>query len=283
MTAVSLIGGTAIALLASKIADRIDLRLAESSKSRLDKSGSNRDKMPQRMGAKAVPDPAAKNAVKGAKAAGKGIKAGLMAAGPVGADVTFAEMTIGLMDGFNLGGFNNLSNMKILNDMRDGIQETFVKEYANDIPLVYGPLDKNSPDDFKKKLSAEVNSLIAKDAARPDKYWENDAYVDKKVDEAMTSWCTRENGVVVKHPKSNRVRCSYKQSDCKAPWPMKTGDTYYEYKQGVCQVQPSVMRSYCENMGQGVKYNTGYFNTESNHRISTSAYSLKINAYKSIK
>lgn len=255
MLVVGVVGGGAVALLASKIADRVDARLAETSRARLDNAGKGPHKMPQRLGTKAIPNSAARNAVKGAKTATGAVKSGLMAAGPVGAAVTFAEMTIGLMDGFNLGGFNNLSNMKILNDMRDSIQDAFQKEHPNELPLVYGPLDKNSPEEFRKKLSDEVNSLISKDKNKPANYHENDAYVDKKIDEAMENMCNRENGVAVKHPKTNKVLCSFKQPNCKAPWPLKTGDTYYEYKDGVCQVQPSVMRSYCENMGQGVTYN----------------------------
>ena len=173
------------------------------------------------------------------------------------AEFVFGQIT-GLMDGLNLGGFKNLSSMGALNSLRDSYDRFQRQELGeNQIPLVYGPLDtlstEESDRDYFKRLADEMKK-------EPKKSSETDeAYIDRKGNEVWDQMCTARGGVLFRHPKNGNTYCSFKQTECKAAWPMEVGDTYYEWKDGVCQVRPSMMRKHCDNMGLGVSYdmNTG--------------------------
>jgi hypothetical protein len=173
------------------------------------------------------------------------------------AEFVFGQIT-GLMDGLNLGGFKNLSSMGALNSLRDSYDRFQRQELGeNQIPLVYGPLDtlstEESDRDYFKRLADEMKK-------EPKKSSETDeAYIDRKGNEVWDQMCTARGGVLFNHPKNGNTYCSFKQTECTAPWPMEVGDTYYEWKDGVCQVRPSMMRKHCDNMGLGVSYdmNTG--------------------------
>ena len=223
------------------------------------------DRIPQQLGMKIAGDVGMRAGARAGVRAGTRVTARLAAAaatGPAAPAVLIAEqafsMVSGLMDGLNLGGFKNLSTMGMLNALRDSFDKVQREELGeNTIPLVYGPLDKLSQDqrdrDYYKRLADEMKK-DPKKASETDR-----AYIERKGKQVWGQMCTSRNGVLFKHPKNGNTYCSYKQTDCVAPWPMEVGDTYYEWKNGVCQVRPSMMRKHCEKMGLGVSYdmNTG--------------------------
>lgn len=170
------------------------------------------------------------------------------------AEIAFTLFT-GTMDSLDLGGFSKLSNMDTLNGARDTINDAFkseVESIGGQLPLVYGPLDKLTEAEYDKKMTDEALELIKSDiekgVVKSDADFTDDYYT-KKMDDASISLCKKLGG------DSRGVnKCSFKQNDCVARWPSQIGDTYYEYRDGVCQVRPSIMRQQCEGMGLGVSY-----------------------------
>lgn len=259
--------------LASDIRDQVAERRVKTTettrnqritKNILNKTAEKASRPTERLGMKvitrAAERTAMKTASKAAARAGTQMATKLTAAAATGPGAPFvlaAEMAFatvsGALDGLNAGGFNNLTTMSTLNDMRDTVEDYFVKENGSDIPLVYGPLDKLTDDEYDKLMIKKQDELIAKDP--PPSTGGSDEYYNKKADDAFSSVCTEKGGVIFKHPTKNINMCSFPESKCVPPWPLQAGDTYYEYKGGVCQVRPSVMRDHCEKMGMDVSYN----------------------------
>jgi hypothetical protein len=202
-----------------------------------------------------------KGAAAGAKIAGQAAIAA--SSGPAAPFVEAAELAFnvfsGALDGLNLGGFANLTTMSALNDTRDQLDKYFIdgmKSVGSDAPIIYGPIDKMTQDAYDEAITNALIALIKADSARPDNPLNNDSYLDQKLEEAFSKICLDSKGVITKHPKTGEASCAYTQKDCVAPWPQETGDTYYEMKDGVCQVRQSSMRGVCEGLGSGVTYNT---------------------------
>lgn len=200
---------------------------------------------------------AIKAATKSGERAGASLaaKAGTAAATGPGAPFVFAaEMAFSVftsaLDGMNLGGFNDLSSMSVLNEMRDTVDKEFADSAAKEgitLPLVYGPLDQYTEDEFTDLLTAELIDVIKNDASQPTD--PPDSYYDQAVDTAIANLCTRFEGFM------SNGQCSFKKEQCVSPWPLEAGDTYYEFKNNVCQARPSTMREHCEGMRYGVTYN----------------------------
>ena len=261
-------GGIALDVVNSKIAKAIDKRALNLSKNALNQAiSTGGERAVQRLGMKIATGTGERAAIKAATAGTKAAaqagsqlatKAATAAStGPGAPIVMAAEIAFGMftngMDALNLGGFNNLSTNAMNNDMRDTIDDYFKKELGNKIPLVYGPLDKLTTEEYTKLISETTVDLIKNDKNKPSDL--PDSYVERKVDEATQKLCKDKGGQVFLHPNSKENACSFKKSDCVAPWPQQAGDTYYEFKDNVCQVRPSVMKSHCEGLGEGVTYN----------------------------
>lgn len=176
--------------------------------------------------------------------------------GPAAPFVLAAEIAFNIissaMDGLNLGGFQNLKNSSMLNEMKNTIDEYFDEQVGkNKLPLVYGPLDRLSKDELTEKIVKKVGEIIKNDSNRKT----DQTYINSVVDKAFSGLCTDLGGFNYKHPVTGNNVCSLTQTQCVPPWPQQAGDTYYEFKNGVCQVRPSIMRNTCEKMGLGVTYN----------------------------
>lgn len=261
-------------LVLSKIKDKVAKKITEQS-GKLSKNVVNKaareggERAIQKMGMKIISEGGERAAIKAATAGAKaGAKAGTSLAtkaataastGPGAPFVLAAEMAFGIftnaMDGLNLGGFNNLSTMSMLNEMRDSTNQYFTKELGSKIPLVYGPMDTLSQDVFTELLTKEILELISKDPNKP-KGEIPDSYLNAKNDEAIKKICLNKGGVVYTHPNTKETMCSFTKDKCVAPWPLQSGDTYYEFKDNVCQIRPSIMKEKCQGMGLGVTYNT---------------------------
>jgi hypothetical protein len=242
----------------------------------------------ERVGMKVINHAAERAAVKAAT------KLGTQAAvaaetGPAAPFVEAAElgfnMLTGYMDEFNLGGFDNLTNMKTLNDMRDSINDQVKKAYADngvEWPVIYGPFDTVSD---QTALQAEINAnqatiYAAKLKAIQDgwkngtiprlpatatsddyvTYFDANINIDDTFTDAERQKCTAMNGVYKKHPTSSNMYCTWETAvtgKCLAPWPLKTDDTYYELNKTdkMCEAKPGAMRDKCESLGQGCSYN----------------------------
>jgi hypothetical protein len=252
------------------------------------------DDVAEKAGAKASQLLAIKTSAKAASKAGTKIaeKTAMAAAtGPAMPFVEAAEFAFsaisGYMDSMNLGGFANLTNMRVLNDMRDEVNyqlENSIIEAGKTWPIVVGPLLKADPDDISK-LAAEIymqffvqddiKSIFEKLAkgeieTPPDltdtqsvldfiqKTIVEGDYVGKAFPKMMGEICKKKGGIYMDHPtdKTEKV-CTYNETACEPPWPIKQGDMYYEYskKDNVCHLASSIMRSKCEGLGFGVKYN----------------------------
>lgn len=270
----SFIADQALSAVAEKIEKKIRKRAGQKvARNILNKAAEAPSRFLQRSGAKLAIKASERTATKagikaGQRAAGAGGKMAAQAAvaassGPGALFVEAAELAFnvfsGALDGLNLGGFDKLTTMSVLNDTRDQMDKYFIdgmKEVGNEVPVIYGPIDKMSQDAYDEAIMKAFVDLIAADKSRPDNPLDNDAYVDQKFEEAFSKLCLDSKGAITKNPKSGEMSCAYTQKDCVAPWPQETGDTYYEMKDGVCQVRQSSMRGICEGMGSGVTYNT---------------------------
>lgn len=213
------------AKLAGKVAERTSIKLAE----------------------KAAVKAGTEIAAKATVAASTGPAAPIVA----GAELAFSIVS-SAMDGLNLGGFQNLKTSSMLNEMKNTIDEYFNEQVGADkLPLVYGPLDRLSKDDLTEKVVKKVGEIIKNDPNRKT----DQTYINSVVDKAFSNVCIDLGGFNYTHPVTGNNVCSLTQTQCIPPWPQQSGDTYYEFKNGVCQVRPSIMRNTCEKMGLGVTYN----------------------------
>ena len=204
--------------------------------------------------------------------------------GPAAPFVEAAELAFnmftGAMDGLNLGGFQNATNMAMINSMKSEI-DSDVKEAlsgSGDYPLITGPFDTASPDAFQAALTTAITTIYTQKIADIQAGWNNgtipklpatatkDDYtnyfnvnidMDAVTDAAMSQYCGQLNGTYMKHPTSSNMYCSYTQSQCSAPWPLQNNETYYEWSTAdkACEIKPSAMRTYCDGLGLGVTYN----------------------------
>ena len=269
----SFIADQALSKVAEKIETKIRSRSDKIGRNVLNKAANSSDKFVQRSGTKLVAKAGERTAIKtsvkdGQRLAAAGTKMAAQAAiageaGPAAPFVEAAELAFnmfsGAIDGLNLGGFKDLTTMSALNDTRDEFNKYYsdgMKSEGYDLPIIYGPMDKMEQDAYDEAITTKLISLILADSNRPRNPLENDEYTNQKLDEAFSSLCLAKAGVITKHPKTGELACGFSQKDCKAPWPQETGDTYYEFKNGVCQATQSEMRNLCEGMGMDVTYNT---------------------------
>lgn len=208
--------------------------------------------------------------------------------GPAAPFVEVAEMvfqmTLGVMDELNLGGFKNMTNMSALNSMRDTINESTEKAFEDlglTWPIFVGPIDKIDSNVYVEQLKTIIgvkytNAIKTiqdewKSGARPklppgsaskdfEEYFNKNIDADKFSAEAEAEICTKNGGVMKPHPKTKEMHCTWETATpttCQSPWPVKNGGTYYEFDQKlkVCRVAPSMMREKCEGLGLGCTYN----------------------------
>ncbi len=237
----------------------------------------------QNLGAKIGGKIGAKLASLGKSAGVAGVKAGAAAAramagaalGPAFIAEMAFSMVSGTMDGMNLGGFANFKTMKMLDTMRDSIDEMFKEALGEDYPWVYGPLDDMDGSIFKKKRDERVdayfdkkmNEILEKIPSSVKTVPQLNAYVDAEVakineetvsNEILTDMCTEAKGSMFTKPNGS-LACSYTKDKCVSKWPVSGEEKYYEWNDNSCQVRPVHMRKQCEGMGLGVSYdmNTG--------------------------
>lgn len=245
-----------ISTFISKIDARVSGKVEASlTRSALNSIANGTEKVAQKLGMKTLAKSAERLAVKTAVKSTAKLTASA-AAGPLEVAEMAFQVISGAMDGMNLGGFKNLKSMDMLNEMRDTFDKYFVEGVGlSKIPLVYGPFDKLSSDELKRNFATRMVDSMKSDPKKSNET--EDQYIDRKIDEIFNSYCTELKGTPMKHPKTQNNMCSFKQTECKAPWPLESGDTYYEWKDGVCQVRPSQMKSTCEGLKFGVTYNEG--------------------------
>jgi hypothetical protein len=233
----------------------------------------------QNLGAKIGGKIGAKLISLGKSAGVAGVRAGAIAAkamagaalGPAFiAEMAFA-LVAGTMDGMNLGGFANFKTMKMLDTMRDSLDEMFKDALGEEYPWVYGPLDDMDKDIFKKKrddrvdayFDKKMNEILDKIPSSVKTVPQLNAYVDAEVakmneetmsNEILAEMCAEAKGSTFTKPNGS-FACSYTKDKCVAKWPVSGEEKYYEWNDNSCQVRPVHMRKQCEGMGQGVTYN----------------------------
>lgn len=255
----SFAGQIALDNTVEKITENIQKQMTKSTRVVLNEAGITAERSSQKLSVKLVTNSAERAAITGAKAS---VKSGTRAAASAtklavssamksNPYTIAAEMAVGYVtnvwDAIGAGGFNNLKTMDTLNTMRDTFESEFNSSFGENIPLVYGPLDTITEDEYYKQVSDEMLKLINEDKNRPSD--PPDSYYDTIGQKAVENLCKSKTGFI------SNDKCSYKKEDCVSPWPLQVGDTYYEYKDGVCQARPSLMRQQCESMGFGVSYN----------------------------
>ena len=249
------------------------------------KAGQNAAEKAVTRGLKSSATAAEKSAVAAAKAGQKLAtqQAVALSSGPAAPFVEVAEQAFnivsGAMDGFNLGGFQNISNTSMFRSMKSEIDYEFASAMrGSDFPVMYGPLDELDPDYFQSNLVIRVTNIYLEKIAQIQQEWANgtraklptgsdanayidyfDAHIDMDAcfDKALQKYCTDVGGNYMKHPHSSNMYCSFTQDKCNPSWPLADGATYFDWDSTnkVCAVQPSLMRSYCENVGLDVTYN----------------------------
>jgi len=206
------------------------------------------------------------------------------------AEIAFNMLT-GYMDEFNLGGFQNMTNMTLLNSMRDQIDKTVKDAYTGageEWPVIYGPFSTINSDVLTTSITALATSIcenqltqykaglangtilppseaISDDSDQMNAYYlASGINVDLAFDTATQNKCVSMGGVWKKHPNvgSSNMVCTWESNaagKCLSPWPLQVDDTYYEYdsRTKTCQVKSSSMRTKCENLNLGVTYNFG--------------------------
>jgi len=207
------------------------------------------ERMVERLSVKAVEKTAERAAIKAAAQIGS--KAAVAAkTGPAAPAVMAGELVFGyvsgIMDGLNLGGFNNMKTQEMFGEMRKNIDDDFNK-LTGGTPIVYGPFNIMFEDDLYNQIVDTMIDLALKDA-NAQKQISLESF-DSYIDAALNKICVDKGGFMTPDKK-----CSFTQTNCLANWPINTGDTYYEFKDGVCQVQPGLMREFCEKIGLGVYY-----------------------------
>ena len=189
------------------------------------------------------------------------------------------NMFTGAMDGLNLGGFKDMSNMKLINGMKSEFDSTFAGAFSGmDFPVIVGPTYSMDPDVYQSNLITRMSAIYTAKIADIQAGWANgtrtklpagssqtdyenyfNANIDMNAcfDQAQQDFCGSLGGVYQKHPISSNMYCSFTKQQCVAPWPLTGDATYYEWnsKDNACEVSPSMMRSYCEGLGLGVTYN----------------------------
>jgi hypothetical protein len=203
--------------------------------------------------------------------------------GPAAPFVEIAEMAFnvftGAMDGLNLGGFQNMSNMTLINGMKKESDAAFVSAFSGqEFPVIMGPKYTLDPDVYQSNLVTRVTAIYTAKIADIQSGWANgtrpklpagssqtdyENYFNANIDmdacfnQAEKDYCGDLGGVYQKHPTTSNMHCSFTKEKCVSPWPMQGDATYYEWnsKDNACEVSPSMMRSYCEGLGLGVTYN----------------------------
>lgn len=250
-TYINLGGSILLDSFVDKIVEKIDDKIVKkqievSGRRTINKiSEKSAEKMAQRLSVKAIEKGTERAAVRAA--AQLGSKAATAAStGPAAGAVMAAEMVFGyvsgIMDGLNLGGFQNMKTQEAFGEMRKNIDNDFNK-LTNGTPIVYGPFDTMFENDLYDKVVDKIIELAMKDTNITENSF--DSYIDR----ALESICTSKGGFMTPDKK-----CSFTKTNCLANWPLNVGDTYYEFKDGVCQIQPGLMREFCEKIGLGVYY-----------------------------
>ncbi len=198
--------------------------------------------------------------------------------------LAYDVMSIAL-DASDAGGYAKMTSNKAYLKMRDEINKSVKEEFAKEgapFPIVVGPLDELSEDEFNESLKLETSNLIYD----PDSIYMNDilkkvidlsipedklesfisSEIDKLdfdviLDKALHNVCIQEGGKVI------GTDCSYATEDeCNNTydWPIPEDsetDTYVEWKTNVdgknndaCMLASSAMRTVCE--GNDLKYDT---------------------------
>ena len=224
-----------------------------------------------------------KATAKAAEAAGQKLAAKeaiVAASGPAAPFLEAAEIGMsvltGYMDSFNLGGFADQMTMKMLNGTRDKINYLFADAFkGQEFPINYGPFEAMDSNVFMTKLQTEIDAINTQKIQEIQAKLKSgeipkpnpptlEAYlaifnidIDAIYPQAMKNLCLAVGGDYIKHPYSSNMYCTYKKTDCTAPWPLKPDDPYFEYydNEKMCALKSSLMRTKCESLGFGITYN----------------------------
>lgn len=235
-------------------------------------------KVASKAAAKAGEQAAAKAGTRAAAQAGTAGATGPGAPFVEAAELAF-NMITGYMDSFNLGGFQNITTMEVLNSTRDAYNKSFddsLKSNGLIPPLIIGPIDMLDSNLVSNIISNQVISqttaLMAPILARmPTNFAstdESNAWISNQFDlinndnlynTAYADLCKAHGGVMVQHPvdKANNFCTWDNKKDCTAPFPTPIGQTYYEFDptMKLCKQKLEMMREKCEALGFDVTYN----------------------------
>jgi hypothetical protein len=254
MTYINLGGQLAISVAVDKIMTRIDERVVQNQiqnggRRTLNKLGERSvDRLLSRLGTKIFSKSGEKALVKAATRGGVKLAAKAATAPIQGAMFAFDVMS-GTLDGLNAGGFANMQTLENFQIIKTRADEDFKKEVGEEYPIVYGPFDTVFENDLYDSVMKNVYKLMGEVLARNETIDLN--RFDEFVEQSIQKDCSDRGGFY-----TDSKKCSFTKENCLARWPLNTGDTYYEFKEGVCQIAPSIMRSFCERIGLDVSYDT---------------------------
>lgn len=207
------------------------------------------NKLLTRLGTKIFSEGGQKALVKMATKGGVKLASKAATAPIQGAMFAFDVMS-GTLDGLNLGGFANMQTLENFNVIKKNADADFKKEVGGDYPIIYGPFDTVFENDLYDNVMSNIYKRMGEALGRNETIDLN--RFDEFVDESIKKQCSDLGGFY-----TDSKKCSFTKENCLARWPMNTGDTYYEFKEGVCQIAPSLMRSFCERVGLDVSYDVG--------------------------
>ena len=280
--------------LANKMLERSASKMG--SKALLKASLNSADNILEKLGTRMLTKATAKAATKAATSVGTGLAAKgatAAAAGPGAPIVAAAEFifnaTLGYMDSLNLGGFQDYTSGDDLMNQKKEMDKIFKEEVVKlgvEYPLLYGPLDRlgeNGANAYTTALSTEITALMeapnneyiegamAKFRALPETrqgelaldsnamtdFITSNIDMDKVIDKAVDTLCTKNNGKMVTLD-GGRKQCGFADSKSCKNWPLTAQHpVYIEWNATTnqCEIKPSLMRVTCEKMGKGITYN----------------------------
>ena len=280
--------------LATKMLERSASKMG--SKALLKASLNSADNILEKLGTRMLTKATTKAATKAATSVGTGLAAKgatAAAAGPAAPIVAAAEFifnaTLGYMDSLNLGGFQDYTSGDDLMNQKKEMDKIFKEEVVKlgvAYPLLYGPLDRlgeSGANAYTTALSTEITTLMeapgneyiegamAKFRALPEArqgelaldsnamtdFITSNIDMDKVIDKAVDTLCTKNNGKMVTL-EGGRKQCGFSDAKSCKNWPLTPQHpVYIEWNTTTnqCEIKPSLMRVTCEKMGKGVTYN----------------------------
>jgi len=280
--------------LATKMLERSASKMG--SKALLKASLNSADNILEKLGTRMLTKATTKAATKAATAVGTKLAsqgAAAASTGPAAPLVAAAEFifnaTLGYMDSLNLGGFQDYTSGDDLMNQKKEMDKIFKEEVVKlgvAYPLLYGPLDRlgeTGANAYTTALTTEITTLmeapnneyiegamvkfralpearqgeLALDSNAMTDFITSNIDMDKVIDTAVNTLCTKNNGKMVTLD-GGRTQCGFADSKSCKNWPLTPQHpVYIEWNATTnqCEIKPSLMRVTCEKMGKGITYN----------------------------